>query len=111
MSFAKRLIPRLVLAAVLIFAQHIALAHWAEHVRDAGPFESHQGVGDKNFHSDLCAFHGAFDDLLSAVGSTPPPSRIASSPFEALLAAFSSFVPTVLLVPASRGPPVPALLS
>jgi hypothetical protein len=111
MSFAKRVIPGLALAALLIVAQHAALAHWAEHVLDQGPFESHQGVGDKNFHSDLCAFHGAFDDLLSAVGSTPPLLRVASSAFEQHLVAFSSFVPTDLLIPASRGPPVPALLS
>jgi hypothetical protein len=101
----QSLLP-LILTALLLFAQQAAFAHLAAHVRDHAPLQSQSEGGDNDFHSDLCVFHGSFDALFSAVGSSPVVApRVANTAFEHHPVVFSSFIPAILLVPASRGPP------
>ncbi len=99
------MIFRLALAVLLLFAQHVALAHQAQHSFDPDPLQLQHAGDDKNFHSDLCAFHSDFESLLSAVGSTAPTQYLSSTVFEQLSAALPRYYPTDPIIPAARGPP------
>jgi hypothetical protein len=106
-----RLILRIALAALLLFAQQLAVAHHLRHGFDRAPFQS-QRIGDHgNFHSDLCAFHADFDSVLGAVDSTPPPLLIADTVFERHSTTPPRFQATQPVIPASRGPPSASALS
>ena len=102
MDGTKRVILRIALAALLLFAQHVAVAHQLRHGLDHAPYQS-QGTGyGGNFHSSLCAFHGDFDSLLSAVDSTPPPLCAADTAFERISAPIPRFYTAERVIPASR---------
>ena len=109
MNVSIRLVFRLAITALLLFAQHVAVAHQIQHVLGQGPFQEKQVDADQNFHSDLCAFHADFESLLSTVGSTPPPFCLASAAVELHAASPSVFAPAEPVIPASRGPPRPLL--
>ena len=111
MNFSKHLISRLALAALLLFSQQVTVGHFAEHALDHGPIRAHAGGEDKGFQSKLCAYHGAFEALQSAVGSAPLQLLVADNVFEKRSGTLNSPSPTQSVVPASRGPPISTLLS
>jgi len=96
---------RLALAALLLYAQHVALAHQVHHALDQRPLASLHAGDNGNFHSELCAFHGDFKSLLSAVDAASPGLHLSSIAFEQFSAAFPRYFPTAPVIPASRGPP------
>jgi len=99
------MIFRLALSALLLFAQHAAIAHRAAHALDHGPLQSQHSGDNGNFHSDLCAFHADFDSLLNAVESAPPAPCLSSAASELRPAPFPRYQITEPVIPASRGPP------
>jgi len=105
MNRSQRKFLRLVLATMLLFAQHVALAHQAHHVLDHPPSASLHAGGNSNFHSELCAFHADFESLLGAVDATPPELHLSSVAFGQFSTAFPRYFPTAPVIPASRGPP------
>jgi hypothetical protein len=111
MTLSKRLIFRLVLTALLLFSQQVTVGHFGEHALDHGPIQAHAGGEDKGFQSKLCAYHGAFEALQSAVGSASLELLVADNAFEERSGTLNSLSPTQSVVPASRGPPIAALLS
>jgi hypothetical protein len=104
-SDARRLIFRLAVGALLLFAQQVAIGHQLKHGLDHAPFQSQRTGDPGNFHSDLCGFHSDFESLLSAVDSTPPPLFVTGTVFERLSAPVPRFYATEPVIPASRGPP------
>jgi hypothetical protein len=111
MNDRKRTILRIALAALLLFAQHVAIAHQLNHGLDGAPFQSQRAGDEGNFRSDLCAFHAVFESLLSAVESTPPVLFLADTVFEQLSVTIRRFYATEPVIPASRGPPSVSSLS
>jgi len=105
MNCSKRMALRLALSALLLFAQHAAVAHQTAHALDHGTIQSQHSGDDGNFHSDLCAFHADFDSLLSAIQSAPPALCLSSAAFELRPAPFPRYQITEPVIPASRGPP------
>lgn len=104
MNGSKRMILRLALAALLLFAQQVALAHQVAHALDAGSLHSRQ-AGD--FQSKLCVFHGDFESLLSAVEFALPVLDSPGAVFAQLSTPASCRCAVASVVPASRGPPPP----
>jgi len=108
MNRPKRVMLRLVLAALLLFVQHVAVAHQLAHAFDREPFQAqHSGAGG-NFHSNLCVFHGDFASVLGAVKSAPPQLLLCAASFERPVASSRRYHTAEAVIPASRGPP-PAL--
>jgi len=100
----KRGFLRIVLVALLLAAQHGALAHQIRHLQDNFPGQSqHDG---KQKPSGLCDFHVSFVQILGAVDSALSSLRIAANAVEPSINHFPSAFPSDLVVPASRGPPV-----
>jgi hypothetical protein len=108
---AKRALLQLA-CALLLFAQHLGLAHAVLHAYKHLPTQQQNGVKGERTHgphapklSKLCAFDALFGQVL---GAAPPTSNF-SSPRPAL-AATTEHVPCALirvefLAPLSRGPP------
>jgi hypothetical protein len=103
----KRGLMQMLLAALLLAAQHGALTHHVRHLQDRLPAQAQQqDQKQKSAHAALCDFHVSFAQVLGAVSCARMPLRLASNAVERsgnhLLPAF----PADLVVPASRGPPV-----
>jgi hypothetical protein len=102
----KRGLLQIVLATLLIAAQHGALTHQVRHF-DRLPVQSQQQSDNKKTtHSGMCDFHVAFAQVLGAVNSAAPPLRIARNAVEGGFNHLPLAFPANLVVPASRGPPV-----
>ena len=102
----KRGLMRIVLAALLLVAQHGALTHHVRHLQDRLPAQAQQqDQKQKSAHSGLCDFHVAFAQVLGAVNCANPPLRLASNTVEHHGNHFPPACPADLVVPASRGPP------
>jgi hypothetical protein len=104
MKRAKRMIFRMLLAALLLFAQHGAVAHEMAHALSKVPYQAPDSSGG-NFHSNLCVFHGDFASVLGAVKSTPPPLLLCGAVFERPAAPLQRHHTTEPVTPASRDPP------
>ena len=103
----KRGLLQIVLAALLLVAQHCALSHQIRHLQHNLPSQSQQQDGGKQKAlSGLCDFHVAFAEVLGAVDSFAPPLRIAANVVEHGINYFPPAFPSDLVVPASRGPPI-----
>lgn len=102
----KRGLLQIVLAALLLAAQHGALTHQVRHLQDNLPAQSQQDDGKQKSQSGLCDFHVAFVQILGALNSELLSLRIATNAFEHGTNHFSLAFPADLVVPASRGPPV-----
>lgn len=111
MVFSKHIVFRLTLVTLLLFAEHTAFAHEAEHVFDHDQIGESQEDHDKDFHSPLCAFHGAFDGLMSIVSATPPVLPVVNNAIEKPATKSVVLAPAKPVIPASRGPPFISLLS
>lgn len=101
----KRGLLQILLAALLLVAQHGALAHQVRHLQDNLPGQS-QHDGKQKTQSGLCDFHVSFAQILGAVDAALLPLRIAANAVECGINHLPLAFPSDLVVPASRGPPV-----
>jgi hypothetical protein len=97
---------QILLAALLLVAQHGALLHQTRHLQDRLPGQAQQDQKQKSAHAGLCDFHVSFAQVLGAVGCARMPLRLASNAVEHTGNHFSRAFAADLVVPASRGPPV-----
>lgn len=103
----KRGLLQIVLTALLLVAQHGALAHQVRHLQDNFPGQSQrQDDGKQKPQSGLCDFHVTFVQILGAVDPAAPPLQIAGNAIESGFSHLPLAFPANLVVPASRGPPV-----
>jgi hypothetical protein len=103
----KRGLIQIVLAALLLVAQHGALTHQLRHWQDRLPAQAQQqDKKQKAAHTGLCDFHVSFAQVLGAVSCARIPLRLASNTVEHNVYHFSPAFLADLVVPASRGPPV-----
>src|SRR5450759_4015593 len=91
----KRGLLQIVLAALLLAAQHGALTHQLQQQNDS----------KKTTHAGMCDFHVAFAQILGAVNSAAPPLQIAGNTVESGFNHLPLAFPANRVVPASRGPP------
>lgn len=102
----KRGLMQLLLAALLLAAQHGALTHQVRHLQDRLPAQSQQqGDKQKSAHTGLCDFHVSFAQVLGAINSAQIPLQIAHNAAERSSNHFPPASPADLVVPAARGPP------
>ena len=103
----KRGLMQILLAALLLVAQHAALTHQVQHLQhgQSAPVEQ-QNNGKKAAHAALCDFHVSFAEILGAVSCDKISLKIANNSVEASFNHFPPAFPADLVVPASRGPPV-----
>ena len=103
----KRGLLQILLAALLLAAQHGALIHHTRHLQDRLPAQAQkQDQKQKSTHTGLCDFHVSFAQILGAVSCDSAPHKVASNDVELSLSHFPPAFPTDLVVPASRGPPI-----
>lgn len=102
----KRCMLQIMLAALLLVAQHGALTHQIWHLQNRLPVQSQQHDGGKQKYSDSCDFHVAFAEILGAVNSVALPPRAVANTAERSSNHFPRAFPVNPVVPASRGPPV-----
>ena len=103
----KRGLLQILLAALLLVAQHVALTHQVRHLQDRLPAQARQqDQKQKSAHAGLCDFHVSFAQVLGAVSCDNPPLKVASNDVELSLNHFPRAFPANLVVPASRGPPI-----
>jgi hypothetical protein len=101
----KRGLWQIVLAVLLLVAQHGALAHQIRHLHDNIPGQSQQQEGKQKSQSGLCDFHVTFVQILGAVDSAVLPVLLAVNTLERGFNHLPLAYPANLVVPASRGPP------
>jgi hypothetical protein len=102
----KRGLMQIVLAALLLVAQHGALTHQLRHWQDRLPAQAQQQDNkQKSAHTGLCDFHVSFAQILGAVNCAKLPLLLASNSVEHHGNHFPRAFPADLVVPASRGPP------
>ena len=97
---------QILLAALLLVAQHGALLHQTRHLQDRLPGQVQQDQKQKSADAGLCDFHVSFAQVLGAVSCARPPLRLAGNAVEHSGNHFPRAFPADLVVPASRGPPV-----
>lgn len=103
----KRGLLQILLAALLLAAQHGALTHQTRHLQDRLPAQAQQqDKKQKALHAGLCDFHVSFAQVLGAVSCDRIPPRIARNAVEPSFNHFPSAFSANGVVPASRGPPV-----
>ncbi|MFN0039061.1 MAG: hypothetical protein ACKVP2_06090 [Burkholderiales bacterium] len=108
MNTSKRISVRLTLALLLLFAQHLALAHQTMHAFDRDSRQSHSSQDEDSIPS-LCAFHGVFDGLLGALDGVAPDIHVAGCASESCISENPAYFPFNSVIPASRGPPLSSL--
>jgi hypothetical protein len=97
----------LIFAALLLVAQQSALSHQIGHIQDGGSGHSQpQNDGKKTPAPGLCVFHIAFSTVLGAIGSAAQTPQVAASAVERGIYSLTYAFPAILVIPASRGPPV-----
>jgi len=103
----KRGLMQIMLAALLLVAQHGALVHQTRHLQDRLPQETQQQDDkQKSAHAALCDFHVSFAQVLGAVACAKLPLSLAANGVEHHGNHFPAAFSADLVVPASRGPPV-----
>jgi len=103
----KRGLMQIVLAALLLAAQHGALTHQLRHWQDRLPAQlQQQDDKQKAAHSGLCDFHVSFAQILGVVDCAQVPLRLEANAVERHGNHFPPAFPADLVVPASRGPPI-----
>ena len=102
----RRGLMQILLAVLLLVAQHGALTHQVRHVHDRLPAQTQQQDDkQKSAHAGLCDFHVSFAQLLGAIDCAQLPLRLAAFTVEHHGNHFPPAFPADLVVPASRGPP------
>jgi hypothetical protein len=102
----KRGLMQILLAALLLAAQHGALTHQTRHLQDRLPAQAQQqNENQKSAHAALCDFHVSFAQVLGAVSCAKIPLRLASNAVEQSGSHVLPAFPADLVIPASRGPP------
>jgi len=102
----KRGLMQVLLAALLLVAQHAALTHQLRHLQDRLPAQAQQqDQKQKSAHTGLCDFHVSFAQVLGAVDCARMPLLLANNAVERSGNHARHTFPDDLVVPASRGPP------
>jgi hypothetical protein len=102
-----RALMQLVCVVLLLAAQQGALTHQVRHLPDHLSVKLQQrDDGKRAVHTALCDYHGAFAEVLGAIGSTAPALRLAANDAERDIGAAVSVSPVTSVTPAARGPPV-----
>ena len=102
----KRGLMQVLLAALLLVAQHAALTHQLRHLQDRLPAQAQQqDQKQKSAHTGLCDFHVSFAQVLGAVDCARMPLLLANNAVERSSNHARHTFPDDLVVPASRGPP------
>ena len=102
-----RYFTRLILSALLLFAQHEALSHQVWHLQGGYARQAQQQEGGKQASAPgLCVFHKAFGTVLGAIGSASLPPTLAANTVERNLIFAAHDSPQFSVLPASRGPPI-----
>jgi hypothetical protein len=103
----KRGLVQILLAALLLVAQHGALTHQLKHWQDRLPAQAQQqDQKQKSAHTGLCDFHVSFAQVVGVIDCARLQLRLASNAVERSGNHFPPAFPADLVVPASRGPPV-----
>lgn len=103
----KRGLMQILLAAMLLVAQHGALTHQIRHLQDRLPAQAQQqDPKQKSAHAGLCDFHVSFAQVLGIVHCAKMPLQLASNGAEASAERIPPLYPDDFVVPASRGPPI-----
>jgi hypothetical protein len=103
----KRGLMQILLAALLLVAQHGALTHQLRHLQDRLPAQAQQQEPkQKSAHAGLCDFHVSFAQVLGVVHCAKIQVQLASNDAEPGVDHFTRAYPADLVVPASRGPPI-----
>ena len=98
---------QILLAAMLLAAQYVALTHQTRHLQDRLPAQARQQEQKQNLaHAGLCDFHASFAQVLGAVSCDKALLTVARNAVEPGSSHFPAAFPADLVVPASRGPPV-----
>lgn len=102
----KRGVMQVLLAALLLVAQHVALTHQVRHLQDRLPVQAQQqDPKQKTAHSALCDFHVSFAQVLGAASCDKAPLKVSNNAVELSFNQFPPAFSADLIVPASRGPP------
>lgn len=102
----KRGLMQILLAALLLVAQHGALSHQLRHLHDRLPAQTQQQNDKQKPHASLCDFHVSLAQVLGGVNCAARPPALASNTVEHHGNHFPRAFPADLVVAASRGPPV-----
>lgn len=103
----KRSYLQIILAGLLLIAQHGAVMHQMQHAHGQLSGVSSQTGGGKSLpQSDLCDFHAAFIQVLGIVNSAADLPLIAVFAAERTSVHFTRQYPSSPVIPASRGPPI-----
>ncbi len=104
----KRGLLQILLAALLLVAQHVALTHGFNHL-PLGQLsqleQTQQDDSGKKSPSGLCDFHVAFAQVFSALSSSALPVGIAVGTDETVGHVVALTHTVLFLAPLSRGPP------
>lgn len=104
----KRGFLQILLAALLLVAQHAALTHGFNHLPPGKLSQLEQTQQDdsgKKSPAGLCDFHVAFAQVFSALSSSAPPLAIAVGADETIGHVVALTHTVLFLAPLSRGPP------
>jgi hypothetical protein len=104
----KRGLLQILLAALLLVAQHVALTHGFNHLplSQLSPLEqTQQDDGGKKSLSGLCDFHVAFAKVFGALGSCALQAGVSIATDEAAGNPVVLTHTVLFLAPLSRGPP------
>ena len=102
----KRALWHILLAAMLLVAQHVALAHGAWHFKDRPSGSQQHDGGKQSTQPGSCDLHVAFATVLGALASAVAAPAIAGNRAERTATLLPARASTDLIVPASRGPPI-----
>jgi hypothetical protein len=102
-AVTKRVFLQIVLAALLLFGQQVALTHGVSHAH--GPAPEHQESGKGSFQSGSCNLHGVYSQILGAMPASPAAHSEQSLLLEQVAAAALPCAAAQALAPLSRGPP------
>ena len=102
----KRGLLQILLAALLLAGQSMALTHGLRHWQSNPLTQTQQDEsGKQKSQSGLCDFHGAFAEVLGAIGSCALPAVSNAHAHERSGISVSSLHSARFLAPLSRGPP------
>ena len=98
----RRVFLQIVLAALLLFGQQVALTHALTHAHGSAP--QHES-GKGSFQSGSCNLHGVYGQILGAMPASAVCHAEQSLAIEHVPAAALPCVAVPAFAPLSRGPP------
>lgn len=101
----KRILSRVVLILLLLFAQYGALAHAIWHIQDRLPAGTQQDDAHRLFHAGLCSYHYELGEMLGAVHPAVFQTPAACLVNERIAQRVCSVATAESITAHSRGPP------